>query len=122
MASDFGLAQILPLADEENDTESKVIHASFADPYLLLVKEDHTITILYADESGDLYETQRGEGFDGLSWISGCLYDDSNDVLRLEFNDEEEVSNVLLFLLSANGSLHVSILLNIENLLRQLAK
>lgn len=105
---DLGLAQIYPLTEDESDSEAKVVHASFADPYLLLAKDDQTITILIADEAGDLDELQQGESFQKARWTSGSLYDDSNDVLRLEFDDEEEeVSNVLLFLLSVAGGLQV---------------
>ena len=96
------------MTEEESDEESRIVYASFADPYLLLVKDDQTVTILNADESGDLDEVQQGVKLAKAAWTSGSLYEDSDDVLRLEFHDdEEEVSNVLLFLLGTNGGLHV---------------
>ena len=41
--------------------------------------------------------------------MSGSLYEDSSDVLRLEFPEEseDEAGNVLMFLLSAKGGLQV---------------
>ena len=96
--------------EDDTDTEAKVVHASFADPYLLLVKDDDSITVLAADEGGDLDEVKQGARLAEVKWKSGSLFDDSNDTLRLEFSDddEEEASNVLLFLLSAAGGLSVS--------------
>ena len=43
-------------------------------------------------------------------WKSGSLYEDSNDVFRLDFGDDsgDEASNVLGFLLSVTGGLQVS--------------
>ena len=68
--------------------------------------------VLKADETGDLEEVERGETVSELKWLSGSLYEDSNDVLRLESGDEEddEAGNVLMFLLAAGGGLQVSIL------------
>ena len=78
--------------------------------------------VLKADETGDLEEVERGETVSELKWLSGSLYEDSNDVLRLESGDEEddEAGNVLMFLLAAGGGLQVSILFttirNLSNL------
>ena len=42
--------------------------------------------------------------------MSGSLYEDPNDALRLEFpeDSDDEASNVLMFLLSTAGGLQVS--------------
>lgn len=107
--SDLGLAQIYPLTDEENDAGPKVIGASFADPYVLLIRDDFSAVVLTADENGDLDEVSQSEAFKAGKWLSGSLYEDSNDVLRLEYPDEseDEVGNVLMFLLNAKGGLQV---------------
>lgn len=107
--SDLGLAQIYPLTDEESDTGPKVVSASFADPYVLLIRDDSSAVVLTADESGDLDEVSQSEAFKAGSWLSGSLYEDSNDVLRLEYPEEseDEASNVLMFLLTAKGGLQV---------------
>lgn len=100
----------MPLADEDSDEEPpKVISASFADPYVLLIMEDHGAMVLTEDDSGDLEIIEKGEALKQGEWLSGSLYEDSNDNLRLEFPEEseDEVGNVLLFLLSAAGGLQV---------------
>lgn len=106
MHLDFGLAQILEL-DEDNVSDAQVKAASFADPYVLLVKDDQSISVLAADESGDLEELQQGSTMKEGKWSSGSLYDDANDILQLEFSEEDEASNILLFMLTSNGGLQV---------------
>lgn len=60
MNPDFGLAQIFPIADETTAAEPKIDSASFADPYVLLLRDDGRITVLRADESGDIDEVEQG--------------------------------------------------------------
>ena len=107
--SDLGLAQIYPLTDEESDTGPKVTSASFADPYVLLIRDNFSAVVLTADENGDLDEVSQSEAFKAGAWLSGSLYEDSNDFLRLEFPEEseDEAGNVLMFLLTAKGGLQV---------------
>ena len=106
---DFGLAQIFPLSDEDSEHVPQIVSAAFADPFILLVRSDGTLVTLKADHSGDLDELEQGASLKGAKWSSGSLYEDLNDVFRLEYGDEEdEASNVLMFLLSASGGLHVS--------------
>ena len=103
------------MTDEESDAEpAKVVSASFADPYVLLVRDDFSAILLTEDESGDLDEVPRGEAFRKGKWFSGSLFEDSNDVLRLEYpeDSDDEAGNVLLFLLSAVGGLQVREILN----------
>ena len=110
---DFGLAQIYPLTDEESDIGPKVTCASFADPYILLIRDDRSAVVLTADESGDLDEISQSEVFKAGKWLSGSLYEDSNDALRLAYPEEseDEAGNVLLFLLNITGGLQVYSLL-----------
>ena len=110
--SDLGLAQIYPLTDIESDAGPKVIRASFADPYVLLIRDDSSAIVLTADENGDLDEISQSEPFKAGNWLSGSLYEDSNDVLRLEYPEEseDEAGNVLMFLLNARGGLHVRLM------------
>jgi len=97
------------LTDEDSDSALSVVRTSFADPYILLMRDDSSLLILAADESGDLDEVEQGDKLRNGKWTSGSLYEDSNDVLRLDFGEdsEEEAGNVLLFLLSTTGGLHV---------------
>lgn len=105
----FGLAQIFPMTDDATGAEPKVIFADFSDPYVLLIRDDSSVMVLRADESGDLDEVEQGEAVREDKWVSGSLYEDSNDVLRLETGDdsEDEAGNVLMFLLSGGGGLQV---------------
>ena len=100
----------MPIADDDLESEPKIVSANFVDPYILLLKDDASVTILKADETGDLEDIDRGEVFVGTKWLSGALYEDSNDVLRLESgeDDDEESGNVLIFLLTAAGGLQVN--------------
>lgn len=71
-----------------------------------MIRDDLSAVVLTADERGEFDETNRevtGQ------WLSGSLYEDSNDVLRLEYPDdsEDEAGNVLMFLLSVAGGLQV---------------
>lgn len=105
----FGLAQIFPMTDDATGAEPKVVFADFSDPYVLLIRDDSSVMVLRADESGDLDEVEQGEAVREDKWVSGSLYEDSNDVLRLETEDdsEDEAGNVLMFLLSGGGGLQV---------------
>ena len=97
------------MTDEDSESGPKVVTASFADPYVLLVRDDSSAVVLTADESGDLDEVSQSEAFKTGKWLSGSLYEDSSDVLRLEYPEEseDEASNVLMFLLNVKGGLQV---------------
>lgn len=112
----FGLAQIFPMTDDATGAEPKVIFADFSDPYVLLIRDDSSVMVLRADESGDLDEVEQGEAVREDKWVSGSLYEDSNDVLRLETGDdsEDEAGNVLMFLLSHGGGLQIFRLPNLK--------
>lgn len=101
---------MFPLTDESGDAEPKAIKASFADPYILLFRDNSSVMVLGADESGDLDEIELGETLQENQWLSGSLYDDANDTFCLEIQDdeEEEFGNVLMFLLTVAGGLYVS--------------
>lgn len=120
--SDLGLAQIYPLTDEDSESGPKVVNASFSDPYVLLIRDDSSAVILTADESGDLDEVSQSEAFKTGKWLSGSLYEDSSDVLRLEYPEEseDEASNVLMFLLNVKGGLQVRQLLHLVTAVSQL--
>ncbi len=106
--SDFGLSQILPLNedDDRSTSQPKIISASFTDPHVLVLRDDFSAIVLTTDERGEIDDTiKQVEG----SWLSGSLYEDSNDILRLDYPEEsdEDAGNVLMFLLSTAGGLQV---------------
>lgn len=84
-----------------------MIRASFADPFILLVKDDKSVTFLGTEDTGDLEVLENGQSLAESKWLSGSLYDDANDSLRLEVGEDDDFSNVLIFLLTAQGGLHV---------------
>lgn len=106
---DFGLSQILPLNEDDDDettSQPKVVSATFTDPYILVIRDDSSVLVLTIDERGEIDDTTKEvKG----QWLSGSLYEDSNDILRLEFpeDSDEEAGNVLMFLLSSAGGLQV---------------
>ena len=100
----------MPLMDDVTDSDPKVASASFVDPFILLTMDDCTIRVASLDESGDLELLEQKDNLLSGRWLSGSLYEDANDVFRLQYDDDDEdgeAGNVLMFLLSAAGGLHV---------------
>lgn len=110
IGSDLGLAQILPMFDDETGAEPKIVSASIVDPFLLLVRDDASIFVARCDESGDLEEIEReDDNLLATKWLSGCLYSDTTGIFAKVQSDKgyRAGKNVLMFLLSATGALHV---------------
>lgn len=80
--------------------------ASFADPYLLIFRDDLSLLLLQSDESGDLDLLNDNEALSSQTWVCGCLYTDKNGVFAGEKTTTEKTT--YLFLLSAEGKLFVS--------------
>lgn len=47
--TDLQLAQIIPMYNEETGEEPTIVQASFADPYLLLVRNDGSVMVHVCD-------------------------------------------------------------------------
>lgn len=112
IAPDLGLTQILPMLDEETGAEPRIISASMADPYLLLVREDHSILLA---EMGKDYELEEVEKADktlaSTKWTTGCLYTDRTGIFQQQQkNKDSPSSDLMMFLLSAAGALYVSLI------------
>ena len=108
---DFGLAQILPMFDDETGAEPKIVAASIVDPYILLIRDDASIFVALCDSDNDLEEVERED--DRLltnKWLSGCLYNDSTGIFAEAESKNEATSNgtVLMCLLNGEGALYVS--------------
>lgn len=115
---DLGLAQIIPMYDDDTGAEPKILSASFADPFLLLVRDDFSIYVAQCDENNELEEIEKLEkSLQTTKWVAGCLYNDHTGVFSLEKSDENSASrqNVMLFLLSAAGGLHIYALTDLSN-------
>lgn len=71
--SELGLSQIIPMEDEQTGADLRIINTSFADPYLLVLRDDSSVKIYEADEEGEVEEVES-ELFSSTQWLSGCLY------------------------------------------------
>ncbi|ESZ98141.1 hypothetical protein SBOR_1520 [Sclerotinia borealis F-4128] len=104
---DLGLAQILPMLDDETGAEPKIISASFADPFLLLIRDDASIFVAQCDDDNDLEEIERvDDTLLSTKWLTGCLYDDHSGAFS-NSKSNKAGGNVKMFLLSAGGALHI---------------
>lgn len=107
---DLGLAQIYPVWDEDNSDERAAICASLADPYLAIIRDDLTLLLLQADDSGDLDEMTVAEDAASQKWLSACLYTDKTGFFSnsKSHRGNPDPQNIFLFLLNQDHQLHVS--------------
>lgn len=107
---DLGLAQILPMYDEDTGADPKIVSASFADPFVLLLRDDSSIYVVYCDEHNDLEELEKEDDLLlSTNWLTGCLYNDHSGAFSSTPSDKEQsFKNIFMFLLSAEGILVVS--------------
>ncbi|KAF7559018.1 hypothetical protein G7046_g5145 [Stylonectria norvegica] len=107
---DLGLSQILPMLDEDTGAEPRVISASIADPYLLLVRDDNSIFVAQIDSNNELEEVERTDlNLLSTKWLAGCLYTDTKGMFQPTSGDKgtESDTKIIMFLLSASGALHM---------------
>ena len=77
---------------------------------MLLLGEDGRLCIFRADDSGDLEELQTGDILASQQWQSGSLFDDVDDTFRLAVDTaEEDLTSVLMFLVTSEGGLQVGL-------------
>ena len=86
--------QILPMENEETGDELRIINASFADPYLLILREDSSVKIFKASGDGEL-EDVEASGLTSTGWLSASLFK------SISFTE------IFAFLLTPEGGLHV---------------
>lgn len=107
---DFHLSQILPMVDEETGAESRVVNASIADPYLMLVRDDSSVFVAKIDKNLELEEIEKEhENLVATKWLTGCLYEDSTGIFANVQTDHgaKPGENIVMFLLSGHGALHI---------------
>ncbi|KAH9873554.1 mRNA cleavage and polyadenylation factor subunit [Plenodomus lingam] len=92
--SELNMDQILPMEDEETGNELRVINASFADPYLLVLREDSSVKILKASGDGEL-EDLEARGLSSTKWLSASLFKSAT------------FTEIFAFLLTPEGGLHI---------------
>lgn len=93
--------QILPMEDEETGNELRVINASFADPYLLILREDSSVKIFKATGDGELEDVET-TGFSSTQWLSASLFKSAT------------FTEIFAFLLTPEGGLHVFAMSELE--------
>lgn len=100
------------MSDDDTGAEPKIVSASFADPFLLLVRDDASIFVARCDDSNELEEIEReDDGLLSTQWLTGCLYADTTGVFANVQSDKgsKDGENIMMFLLSSGGALHVSL-------------
>lgn len=101
---DFGLSQIFPIMDEEEGQMAKAGKASFADPYLAIVREDGILTLLKADKAGELDEVDLPTTLKDSNVLSTSLYHDSEDFFQTTRFYESTLSRgPILAILTSEG-------------------
>ena len=91
---DMKLSQLLAVEDEETEIELRVQHASFMDPYLLIIRNDKSIVLFKVDSDGELEELEKRDELAQKTWTSGSVHAWS-----------VRGSDASLFLLSQRGAL-----------------
>ena len=105
---DLGLAQILPMLDEDTGAEPRILNASIADPYLMVVRDDGSVFVAQIDNSNELEEVEKTEGpLTSTKWATGCLYTDQADTFQESRRAEGEDAKIMMFLMGSAGALHV---------------
>ena len=107
MILDFRLAQIWPIVDEETNADAKAISASFADPYVLVLKDDYCILLLKTDKTGELDEVDLGTELRDGKHISACLYSDQQGTFTKQNPPMATATNCIIALLSSAGALSI---------------
>ena len=98
------------MLDDETGAEPRVLSASIADPFLLLIRDDSSVFIAQIDSSNELEELEKTDKvLLSTKWVSGCLYTDKAGTFSEQPTDKgaKPGENILMFLLSATGALHV---------------
>ncbi|CAK7267817.1 mRNA cleavage and polyadenylation factor subunit [Sporothrix epigloea] len=106
---DLGLSQILPMFDEDTGAEPKIISASIADPYLLVIRDDASALVAEMNKDVELEELECEEGsFASTKWATGCLYHDVQNIFSAEpSGTTDQTENIVMFLLSETGQFHI---------------
>jgi cleavage and polyadenylation specificity factor subunit 1 len=105
--SDFGLSQIFPIVDEDEGQNARAVRASFVEPFLVLLKDDSSMTLLKADRNGELEELELPEPLSNTAFVSAALYLDQQDFFQASRFQKSKLPdhNILLLLFTKEGAL-----------------
>jgi len=95
------MIEMLPMEDEESGAELRIINASFADPYLLVLRDDSTVKIFKAIGNDEVEEV-GASGLSSTKWLSASLFKSTT------------LDETFAFLLTPEGGLHVFAMSNME--------
>ncbi|CAA9957479.1 SFT1 Pre cleavage and polyadenylation specificity factor [Pyrenophora teres f. maculata] len=102
--SELNLVHIQSMEEEEEGGSTKelnIINASFADPYLLILREDSSVKIFKANSDDELEEVEAS-GLSGAQWLSASLFKSSS------------FTEIFAFLLTPEGGLRVFIMSDMQ--------
>ncbi|CAI7651198.1 unnamed protein product [Penicillium pancosmium] len=114
--SELGLAQIYPIWDEDTDEERVAVSASLMDPFIAILRDDASLLLLQADESGDLDEVALQDDISNLKCRSICLYKDKNHTFT-SASDPVDGGDTLLFVLTSDYKILIIHLPDMKQLL-----
>lgn len=116
--SDFGLAHIEPIVDEDSGSEARIATAHIMDPYVVIVKDDNTALLLKADKKGELEEIELPEFPEVTKFVSASIFTDETnffDTKRFYTKGKDSTGPCqLLTLLTEDGSIRLLSLPNID--------
>lgn len=98
------------MLDEETGAEPRVVYASIADPFILLVRDDASVFIAKIFKNLELEELENEDSvLKSTKWATGCLYEDRSGIFAGAQSDKgaKADENIMMFLLSKAGALHV---------------
>jgi cleavage and polyadenylation specificity factor subunit 1 len=105
--------------DEDTDADAKAIGASFADPYILILKDDSSIFLLKTDKKGELDEIDLGPDLSQGKYTSAVLYCDQQGIFtgRKSGQGTPLTAELCCFmaLLSQDGSFSIYAVSDLEN-------
>ncbi|KAF2013333.1 protein CFT1 [Aaosphaeria arxii CBS 175.79] len=99
--SELNMDQMIPMEDETSGDELQVIGASFADPYLLVLREDSSAKIFKASSSDEVEDVECS-GLSSSQWLSASLFKSS------------KIPEIYTLLLSPEGGLYMFAMSDLE--------
>lgn len=98
------------MADGESNANAKAVSASFADPYVLVLRDDHSLLLLKADRKGELDEIKLPSELHESRCICATLYEDNHRIFTSASEDDSgssrgAESTCILTLLTLGGAI-----------------
>lgn len=88
------MEQIITMEDEDGNEGLHILNATFADPYMLILRDNSSVKLYKASGDGEV-EDVEASGLTSTQWLSASLYKPST------------YDETYIFLLTHQGGLHV---------------